>query len=51
MQYLTEFSCLLSNGEELYLLANDAEDAAWDALQLAQDQGQFLVDIKPIKGE
>ena len=48
MDSIHEYICLLSDGDELHIFAEDAEQAAWDALQLAQDSGEFLVDVKPI---
>ncbi len=43
---LKEYLVLLSSGEYFYILAANAEDAAWDALELSNDKNSRLLDVR-----
>ena len=44
---LREYHVTLSSGETIYILAQDTEEAAWLALELAADRDLYLVDVAP----
>ncbi len=44
---LREYHVTLSSGETIYILAQDTEEAAWLALELAADRSLYLVDVVP----
>ena len=43
---LREYHVTLSSGETIYILARDSEEAAWSALELAEDRTLELVDVR-----
>ena len=43
---LREYNVTLSSGETIYILAHDSEQAAWSALELAEDRSLKLVDVR-----
>lgn len=43
---LREYHVTLSSGETIYILAHDTEEAAWSALELAEDRTLKLVDVR-----
>ena len=43
---LREYCVTLSSGEELYILAADLKDAAYDALELSKDTNTQLIDVR-----
>lgn len=43
---LNEYQVILSSGEVEYILAADAEEAAWDALALSDDTNTYLLDVR-----
>jgi hypothetical protein len=43
---LREYNVTLSSGETIYILARDSEEAAWHALELAEDRTLKLVDVR-----
>jgi len=43
---LREYNVTLSSGETIYILARNSEDAAWSALELAEDRTLKLVDVR-----
>ena len=43
---LREYNVTLSSGETIYILAHDSEEAAWSALELAEDRTLKLVDVR-----
>ena len=46
---LNEFEVTLGDGTDItkwYLIAEDAEHAAWSALELSKTQGYFLIDLR-----
>lgn len=43
---LSEYQVILSSGEVEYILAADAEEAAWDALALSDDTNTYLLDVR-----
>ena len=43
---LREYHVTLSSGETIYILARDSEEAAWSALELAEDRTLKLVDVR-----
>ncbi|BAQ93944.1 hypothetical protein [uncultured phage_MedDCM-OCT-S45-C4] len=42
---LHEYCVTLSNGENMYILAANSEEAAWDALELSIDRTVTLVNV------
>jgi len=42
---LHEYEVWLSSGESMYILAANAEEAAWDALELSIDRSVTLVNV------
>jgi len=42
---LHEYEVWLSSGESMYILAANAEEAAWDALELSMDRKVTLVNV------
>ena len=47
-QGLSEYMVTLSSGEELYILAADAMDAAYSALELSTDRHSDLINVRII---
>ncbi len=45
-QGLNEYMVTLSSGEELYILAADAMDAAYSALELSTDRHSDLINVR-----
>ena len=43
---LREYNVTLSSGETMYILAQNSEEAAWHALELATDRSLKLVDVR-----
>ena len=43
---LREYYVTLSSGETMYILAQNSEQAAYDALELAEDRSLKLVDVR-----
>ena len=43
---LREYCVTLSSGEELYILAANLKDAAYDALELSKDTNTQLIDVR-----
>lgn len=43
---LREYNVTLSSGEVIYILARSSEQAAWSALELAEDRTLKLVDVR-----
>ena len=43
---LREYNVTLSSGETMYILAQSSEQAAYDALELAEDRSLKLVDVR-----
>ena len=43
---LSEYQVILSSGEVEYILAANAEEAAWDALALSDDKNTYLLDVR-----
>ena len=43
---LREYRVTLSSGEELYILAANLKDAAFDALELSKDTNTQLIDVQ-----
>ena len=43
---LREYNVTLSSGETIYILARNSEEAAWHALELAEDRSLKLVDVR-----
>ena len=43
---LREYHVTLSSGETIYILARNTEEAAWHALELAEDRTLKLVDVR-----
>lgn len=43
---LREYNVTLSSGEIIYILARNSEEAAWSALELAEDRTLKLVDVR-----
>ena len=43
---LREYNVTLSSGETVYILARNSEEAAWSALELAEDRTLELVDVR-----
>lgn len=43
---LREYNVTLSSGETIYILARNSEEAAWSALELAEDRTLKLVDVR-----
>ena len=43
---LREYNVTLSSGENIYILARNSEEAAWSALELAEDRTLKLVDVR-----
>ena len=43
---LREYNVTLSSGETIYILARNSEEAAWHALELAEDRTLKLVDVR-----
>ena len=41
-----EYNVTLSSGETMYILARNSEEAAWNALELAEDRSLKLVDVR-----
>ena len=41
-----EYNVTLSSGETIYILARNSEEAAWSALELAEDRTLKLVDVR-----
>lgn len=41
-----EYNVTLSSGETVYILARNSEEAAWTALELAEDRTLKLVDVR-----
>ena len=46
MPPLREYNVTLSSGETMYILARSSEQAAWNALELAEDRSLKLVDVR-----
>jgi len=44
---MTEYTIVFSDGEEMYILAKDLEEAAWSAIDLAKAENKQLKDIIP----
>lgn len=44
---MTEYTIVFTDGEEMYILAKDLEEAAWAAIDLAYTQDKSLKDIIP----
>jgi hypothetical protein len=42
---LNEYNVILSSGEPMYILAANAEEAAWSALELSEDRQCKLVNV------
>ena len=42
---LHEYCVTLSSGENMYILATNSEEAAWDALELSMDRSVTLVNV------
>ena len=42
---LHEYEVWLSSGENMYILAANSEEAAWDALELSMDRSVTLVNV------
>ena len=42
---LHEYCVTLSSGENMYILAANSEEAAWDALELSMDRNVTLVNV------
>jgi len=45
-QSLHEYTVTLSSGEQIYILAADAMDAAYSALELSQDRHADLINVR-----
>ena len=45
-QSLREYTVTLSSGEEMYILAADAMDAAYSALELSEDRDTDLINVR-----
>tara|TARA_R100000458_G_scaffold47500_1_gene46282 strand:+ start:614 stop:781 length:168 start_codon:yes stop_codon:yes gene_type:complete len=45
--HLALYKALLSTGEERFFLARDVEDAAWEAVAIAEQFNSELIDISP----
>ena len=43
---LREYNVTLASGEVMYILARSSEDAAWDALELAEDRSLTVTDVR-----
>ena len=43
---LREYNVTLSSGETIYILAHDSEQAAWSALELAEDRSLTVIDVR-----
>jgi len=43
---LREYNVTLSSGEPTYILAANAEEAAWSALELSEDRYCKLIDVR-----
>jgi len=43
---LREYNVTLSSGEVIYILARSSEQAAWSALELAEDRTLRLIDVR-----
>ena len=41
-----EYNVTLSSGDTIYILARSSEEAAWHALELAEDRTVELVDVR-----
>ena len=44
---MTEYTIVFTDGEEMYILAKDLEEAAWAAIDLAYNLDKSLKDIIP----
>ena len=44
---MTEYTIVFSDGEEIYILAEDLEEAAWSAIDLAYNLDKSVKDIIP----
>ena len=44
---MTEYTIVFSDGEEMYILAKDLEEAAWSAIDLAYNLDKSVKDIIP----
>jgi len=44
---MTEYTIVFSDGEEMYILAEDLEEAAWSAIDLAYNLDKSVKDIIP----
>ena len=42
---LNEYNVILSSGEPMYILAANAEEAAWSALELSEDRQCKLINV------
>ena len=45
-QSLREYTVTLSSGEQMYILAADAMDAAYSALELSEDRHSDLINVR-----
>jgi len=45
-QPLREYIVTLSSDEPTYILAANAEEAAWHALELSEDRNAVLIDVR-----
>ena len=44
---MEEYELIFTNGDVVYILANDLEDAAWSAVDLQRDLNTTIKDIVP----
>ena len=44
---MTEYTIVFTDGEEMYILAKDLEEAAWSAIDLAYNLDKSIKDIIP----
>lgn len=44
---MEEYELIFTNGDVVYILANDLEDAAWSAVDLQHDLNTTIKDIVP----
>ena len=44
---MTEYTIVFTDGEEMYILAKDLEEAAWSAIDLAYNLDKSVKDIIP----
>ena len=45
---MEEYELIFTNGDVVYILAEDLEDAAWQALHICEEQDDLLIDVCPL---